>query len=416
MVFAPQLAELLTGASGGPPEQEELATVLLRWFLPQLLLYPIGFCAIALLNARRVFALPAAAPIGNTVVLVAALILFRIVAGPDPGVDLTAGEQAILGLGGTLGVAAFVAIPAVALWRRGVHLWPRWAPRDPGVRRLLGLSSWAVLQHTGGALLLGAAIILGAAVEGGVVAYRVAFYLFLAPYGIFAQPIHTTVQPELANAVDRSDFADFGRAMSWALTALAVVVFPVTALMVALAGPTMEVVAFGQAEGGADLMAAGVIGLALGLPAYGAFRLFAAAWYALDDSRTPALAAVTSAVAGVGLMVALVPVTDGDARIFALGVGHTVGFVLGTGWLAGRLVRSRGISLRPQSLPAVTGLAVGLGALAWLAVDAWSPDGRAATFLCLVVVGGLAAAVYYGAVRRFHLLPGPGWNQPVLAP
>ena len=206
-------------------------------------------------------------------VLVAALILFRIVAGPDPGVDLTAGEQAILGLGGTLGVAAFVAIPAVALWRRGVRLWPRWAPRDPACAGCSACRAGPCSSTPAAALLLGAAIILGAAVEGGVVAYRVAFYLFLAPYGIFAQPIHTTVQPELANAVDRSDFADFGRAMSWALSALAVVVFPVTALMVALAGPTMEVVAFGQAEGGADLMAAGVIGLALGLPAYGAFRL-----------------------------------------------------------------------------------------------------------------------------------------------
>ena len=46
---------------------------------------------------------------------------------------------------------------------------------------------------------------------------------------------------------------------------------------------------------GSALMAAGVAGLALGLPAYGAFRLLAAAWYALDDSRTPALAAVVSA-------------------------------------------------------------------------------------------------------------------------
>ncbi|HYF46746.1 MAG TPA: lipid II flippase MurJ, partial [Acidimicrobiales bacterium] len=96
MVFAPWLAEALTAASGGPESQQELATVLLRWFLPQLLLYPIGFCAIALLNARRVFALPAAAPIGNTVVLVAALVVFHVVAGSDPGLELSTTEQALL--------------------------------------------------------------------------------------------------------------------------------------------------------------------------------------------------------------------------------------------------------------------------------------------------------------------------------
>ena len=323
----------------------------------------------------------------------------------------------MLGLGGTLGVAAFVAIPTVALWRSGFRLWPRWAPRDPGVRRLLGLSGWAVLQHTGAALLLGAAIILGASVEGGVVSYRVAFYLFLAPYGIFAQPLHTTVQPELADDVDRGDLAAFGRALRWALDSLAVVVVPVAALMVVLAQPAIEVVAFGQADSGdgVALMAAGVAGLALGLPAYGAFRLLAAAWYALDDSRTPALAAIASAIIGVTLMAALNPFTDGAARIFTLGVGHTVGFLLGTLWLAVRLRRRQAVSFWPHSLPGVTALTVVLAGAAWLAVDAWAPDGRGATALCLAVVSLVVAGLYYAAVRGLHLLPGPLPRRPAVA-
>ena len=408
MITAPWLARLLTGASDAPAEQQELATVLLRWFLPQLLLYPVGFCAIALLNARRVFALPAAAPIGNTVVLVAALVVFRVVAGADPGLDLTATEQMLLGLGGTLGVAAFVAVPTIALWRSGFRLRPRWIPSDPGVRRLLGLSGWAVLQHTGAALLLGAAIVLGAGVEGGVVAYRVAFYLFLAPYGIFAQPIHTTVQPELADDVGRADLEAFGRAVRWGLASLAVVVVPVAAIMVALAQPAMEVVAFGQADSGdgVALMAAGVAGLALGLPAYGAFRLFAAAWYALDDSRTPALAAIGSAVVGVGLMAVLTPATEGPARIFALGLGHTVGFLLGTAWLAVGLRRRQGQPLWPRTLPAITALAAVLAGAAWVAVEAWAHGGRGPTALALLLVATVAGAAYYGGVRGLHLAPG----------
>jgi putative peptidoglycan lipid II flippase len=407
LITAPWLAEALTGASGAPGEQQELATVLLRWFLPQLLLYPIGFCAIALLNARRVFALPAAAPIGNTVVVVAALIAFRMVAGDDAGLALSGVEQMLLGLGGTLGVAAFVALPAIALWRDGFRLWPRWAPHDPGVRKLLGLSGWAVLQHTGAALLLGAAIVLGAGVEGGVVGYRVAFLLFLAPYGILAQPIHTTVQPELADDASGGDLEGFGHALRWSLASLGIVVVPVAALMVALALPAMQVAAFGNADSGADLMAAGVAGLALGLPAYGAFRLLAAAWYALDDSRTPALAAVGSAVAGVVLMVVLTPLTHGSARIFALGLGHTVGFVLGSVALAVGLHRREGLAFWPRSLPAITLLAAAVGGVAWVAMDAWAPDGRAVTAAALVVIGLVAGALYYLGVRGLHLLPGP---------
>ena len=171
----------------------------------------------------------------------------------------------------------------------------------------------------------------------------------------------------------------------------------------------MEVFAFGQADAGdgVALMAAGVAGLALGLPAYGAFRLLAAAWYALDDSRTPALAAVASALIGVALMIALVPVTDGADRIFALGLGHTVGFLLGTTWLALRLRRHRHVALWPRSLPAVTALTAVLAGVAWVAVDLWAPDGRWATALCLTVVSLVVGGLYYGAVRGLHLLPGP---------
>jgi putative peptidoglycan lipid II flippase len=273
-----------------------------------------------------------------------------------------------------------------------------------------------VLQHTGAALLLGAAIVLGAGVEGGVVGYRVAFLLFLAPYGILAQPIHTTVQPELAEDVTGGDLDAYSRALRWALAALGVVVVPVAALMVALALPAMEVVAFGNADGGADLMAAGLAGLALGLPAYGAFRLFAAAWYALGDSRTPALWAIGSAVAGVVLMVVLTPLTHGTARIFVLGLGHSVGFLLGTTGLALVLRRRNGLSFWPRTLPGITVLAVVVGAGAWVAMDAWAPDGRWVTAGALVVVGAAAGALYYLGVRGLHLLPGPLPRSTAVAP
>ena len=154
IVFAPAIADILVSSGSGSSAQlaarQDLTTTLLRFFLPQLVLYPFGFLAIALLNARRVFALPAAAPIANTIVVVTALLIFWAVAGPDPGVRLDGWEIAILGLGGTLGVAAFVAVPTIALRRQGVPLRPRFGGRDPEVVALLRLSGWAVLQHSGG--------------------------------------------------------------------------------------------------------------------------------------------------------------------------------------------------------------------------------------------------------------------------
>ena len=50
-----------------------------------------------------------------------------------------------------------------------------------------------------------AALIAGGGVAGGVVAYQLAMVVFLAPYGIVAQPIHTAVLPRLAAEAQRGD-------------------------------------------------------------------------------------------------------------------------------------------------------------------------------------------------------------------
>lgn len=410
MVFAPLLADLLTSAVTDPEvaaQQQALATTLLRFFLPQLVLYAFGFLSIALLNAKRVFALPAAAPIGSTVVIVASMVVFAAIAGPDPGLELTTAEIVVLGLGGTLGVAAFVAIPMVDLHRRGFRLRPRLPRRDAAVGRLLRLSSWAVLQHTGAALLLGAAIILGGAVEGGVVAYRVAFYVFLAPYGVLAQPIHTTVTPELATDVANGDLSSYAKAVRWGLDALSVTVLPVSAALFALSVPMMAVIAFGEADSarGIELMAAATASLALGLFAYGAFRLLAGAYYALEDSRTPAIVAVASAVVGVAFMLVASAMSEGTTTIFLLGIGHTVAFLLGALVLGVGLRRRIHQPLFPRAFAPALVVSAVLAAGAWAVVQALDPDTRIEDLVVLAGVGLAGLGLWWSAVRAFRLAP-----------
>ena len=143
------------------------------------------------------------------------MVVFGLVTGPDPTVDLTTNEALILAIGGTLGVAAFVGIPTVAVWRSGFRLLPRLGRSDADVRRVVRLSGWAVFQHTMVGLLLGAAIVVGNSVKGGTVAYQVAFVFFLAPYAIFAQPVHTAILADLSREADEP--GAFARSLRWAL-------------------------------------------------------------------------------------------------------------------------------------------------------------------------------------------------------
>src|SRR5262249_17858534 len=152
-----------------------------------------------------------------------------LLTGGDTGLDLSLAEKLTLALSGTLGVAAFVAVPSIALHRSGFRLRPRLGRGDPGVNRLLRLSGVAVLQPATIGLLLRASLVLGKPVEGGTAAYQVAWVFFLAPYGVIAQPIHTAIHNKLSLEAARAEFGSFARALRWALDAMATLIVPVSA-------------------------------------------------------------------------------------------------------------------------------------------------------------------------------------------
>jgi putative peptidoglycan lipid II flippase len=260
--------------------------------------------------------------------------------------------------------------------------------------------------HENAGLLLGAALVVGNSVAGGVVAYQVAFVFFLAPYAVLAQPIHTAILPELANEAKRDDVDAFARSISWTLDRMAVLIVPVSVALFVCALPLMQMVAFGRAaHNGPELLAAALAWLAVGLFPYAALLLFARAFYALHDSRTPAIVAIGSALVGVATMVALVPVTHGAARVAALGIGHSTGYTVGALVLGGLLRRRLGRSFVPRGLYVAIAWSIPLGAALWLAIRAIDPEGRLATFAVLAGLGAIAAAVYVLSVRRWWPAP-----------
>lgn len=405
VVGAPLLARLLS--SGAPnaqiaAQQRELSTFLLWFFVPQVLLYAFGSIATGLLYAMRRFAVTAAAPMGSSVVIIVCFIAFRVLAGPSPTFDLTLSEKLLLAIAGTGGVLAFVGILVVSARRAGFSMRPHWVRGDPALSRLSRLAVWGVLLHAGAGLLLGASIILGNGTAGGVVAYQVAFVFFLAPYAILAQPIHTAVLPELANEVKTGDLDAFARSTRWALDRMAWLVIPVSAGVVVFALPMMRLVAFGgAAKSGPPLLAAGIASLALGLYPYGGFLLLARGYYALGDSRTPAVVAVGAAVVGVITMIVACSFTHGAARVAALGFGHTVAYAIGMIVLAVGLHHRVGESMIPRQLPIALVASVTTAIAGWLAMRFMDPHGRPATIVALAVVGTICTGCYALAVRHW---------------
>ena len=401
VVFAPLLARVLTigVASDVAAAQRDLVTFLLRFFVPQVLLYAAGTIVTGVLYAKRRFAITAAAPIGNTVVMVVCLALFRVVAGPDPGLDLTTTEKLLLVAAGTGGVLAFVGVLLGAGAASGFRLRPRWPRRDAQVGAVLRHSGWGVVLHTGAGLLLGAAIVTAAGVVGGVVAYQVGWVIFLAPYAVLAQPIHTAILPEMVTEAREAGRRQVAASLRWALERMALLVLPATAAMIALASPALRVVEFGQTDG--QLLAAAVAGLAVGLYAYSAFLLLARGYYALGDSRTPGVVSLASAGVGIVVMVVSAVLVDGTARIVLLGLGHSIAYTVGAAVLALGLTRRTAASLRPAALGRVALVSAVAGVGGWAASDAVLGDGpgRLAALATVMVIVAIGAGVVVAGYR-----------------
>ncbi|HEY3139616.1 MAG TPA: lipid II flippase MurJ [Acidimicrobiales bacterium] len=402
VVFAPLLAHALTAGARDSiaTEQRDLVTFLLRLFVPQVMLYAAGTIAAAVLYAKRRFAITAAAPIGNTVVMVICLGIFRVVAGSDPGLDLSTGERWLLALAGTGGVIGFVGLLLIACRAAGFRLRPRLLHGDRQVVEVLRHSGWGVALHTAGGLLLGAAIVCGSGVEGAVIAYQVGWVFFLAPYAILAQPIHTAILPELVTEAHESGLARVGGSLRWGLERIGLFILPVTAAMIALAGPAMRLVPVGEGDG-TDLLAAAVAGLAVGLYAYSTFLLFSRGYYALGESRWPGLVAIGSALAGTVVMALSAAFAEGTARVALLGLGHSAAYSLGAVVLAVGLARRTGVSIWPAALGRMVGLSAVVGLAAWLGSRAvlGSDPSRLADLLVLLVAGAVGGAVVLGGYQ-----------------
>jgi len=408
MIFAPAIARLMS--SGNPnhlieQQQVELSTFLLRFMVPQVLLYAVGTVATAVLFAQRRFVLVAMAPIALTVVIVTVMLVFQGLHGTGGSLELTLAEKLLLGVGATLGVVAFTGVPTVAVWRSGFRLRPRIGQMDKKLRHLLVLSAWVALQPDVAVLLL-AAMIMGNQVAGGVVAYQFCMVAFLAPYAILANPIQTTTLPELSHDAADGNLAEFAHRLRWALDGMVITLVPVAAAFVALARPAMDVIAPSSAHGDVGLFAAVLASLGLGLFTYATFLLLARAFYALNDSRTPAITAGACALLGASVMVVGGLAAESDtAKVAFLGLGHSVAYFLGTLVLGGILRRRVGHPFFPSVLWKVLPFSALLALLAWWIEDLVHPTDRLTTLAVLAAIGVVGAGAYFALLR---LLPERG--------
>jgi putative peptidoglycan lipid II flippase len=421
---APLVIDVFTGRVAGvqAAQQHDLATFFFRFFAPQIALYGFAAIAAALLNAHGRFAVPMFAPILNNLVVIAMFLAFAALTSGVPtnaSVDADPILKLLLALGTTGGVAAMAAVNLPFLRRLPGRLRAHLDLSHPAVRKVARLSAWMLLYVAVNTLGFGVSFYLANAKQGGPTAYVTAFAFFQLPYGIAAVSIITALVPRLAaRHVDR-DTQGFGAAVAGGLRTTALLMLPATAAYLVLARPLIQVLlehgVVGRASVG--LVASTLQLFAVGLLPFAAFLLFARAFYARQDTRTPALVNVVENAVTIALDFALFPGLD----VRGLALAHSLGYVAGAimmGWLLARRVGGLQLTRTVREVAKVA-LASGAAAAVMVVVAnacaGLAAEGDLGALVQLAAGGAAGLAAFLAAARALavqdlsvfrRLLPG----------
>jgi putative peptidoglycan lipid II flippase len=316
----------------GPEVEAEraLASFFLKWFMPQIVFYGLGAgVATGLLNAHRRFAAPMFAPILNNLIAVATFFLFAALTprGLTPTPDtISTIQKYVLAVGTTLGVVTM----SLALWpslRRIGFRW-RWTLdlKDGGFRQIVRLARWAFVYVA--ANQLGYLVVIGLAArqQGGYTAYTSAFIFFQLPYAIFAVSIMTALLPSLASRWTDGDVSMFRSQVAQGLRATAFIVVPAAFGYLAMAVPIVRLLLqHGVMRAQSTELLAGVLqAFSIGLFSFCAFQLFLRGFYAMQDTRTPAL--INIFAVGLNTAVNFLYFRYLDLGVEGLALGHATAY------------------------------------------------------------------------------------------
>lgn len=398
---------------------EHILILFAYFFIPQIFFYGVSSLAGAILNARGHFAAPMWTPVVNNVVVILVTVAFMVVAG-DQNVNnvntVTNGEVFLLGIGTTLGIVAQTAALVPALRRVGFRWHPRFDFRRHEVAEIGRMSGWmfGYVVTTQVAFLVTAIVASTAGnssqtkgVGAGFSAYTYAWMLFQLPYAVIAISVITALLPRMsAHASDRrydlvrDDFSTGVRLSS-------VIVAP-AALVLAALGPSLAEVLLGwgsNSDANARYLGLVFAIFSLGLMPYMLFQLLLRVFYALHDSKTPALIGLATMVTNVGANLIALAVFPKSEVVAALGAGfglaNLVGAVLAwrvlgrrIGGLGGRQIGGSLLRMHAAAVPAA------LFALA-VAVTVSTAFSTSKIYAAVVVVvGGAGALMLYVMFSR----------------
>ncbi|MBO0836150.1 MAG: murein biosynthesis integral membrane protein MurJ, partial [Actinobacteria bacterium] len=311
-----------------------LSIIFALFFIPQIFFYGVSSLIGAVLNSRGSFAAPMWTPIVNNIVVIGVLGMYVAVAGihQDP-TTLSGSQVALLGFGTTIGIVAQTLALGPALRRVGFRWQPRVDFRRGEIAEIGRMAGWmfGYVVTTQVAFLVTNKVATDASLASGV-EYNYAWLLFQFPYAVVGISVITALLPRMsAHAASRQyrllrlDFS--------AGTRLAAAIVVPCSLVLAVLGPDLAQLTLGY--GAMNPAAARYTGVVfavfcLGLLPYMIFQLQLRVFFALHDSKTPALIGVVTMLVNIVANVVALDTLPTKHVVAGLGVGFGLANLVGT--------------------------------------------------------------------------------------
>ena len=291
-------------------EYQDIAVQAMRLLLLSNILLGFGIAAKGILEAQDLFTLPALAPLLYSV----ATIVGALVLGPDRGVPGVA-------IGVVVGAACHIAVQVPGLIRSGMRFTPSLSLHVAGlaevgrllIPRVIGQAAFQInfiivnyLANTQG--------------SGKATALNQAWMLMMLPHGVLALSIGTVTFPTMARLFELNRLDEVRQTFMRALGPLLFLTLPASIGLFEFRTAIIQTIfqsgAFDATS--TSLVSPPLAFLALGLIWYALVEVLARIFYAMQDTKTPVVAAIIIIAINVALGVILVD------RIGYAGLGLTL--------------------------------------------------------------------------------------------
>ncbi|MGZ4427580.1 MAG: murein biosynthesis integral membrane protein MurJ [Nocardioidaceae bacterium] len=353
VVAAPLLMRLFLADTFFTPAlaaQRESAIMFARYCLPQVFFYGMFVLVGQVLNARGRFGPMMWAPIANNVVSVAVLTLYLVVFGAAHGAakcgGFSSGQELLLGLGSTLGIAVQLGVLLPYLKAAGFSYRPRFDFRGSGLGHTLRLGLWTVLfvivnqaaytvvvriassGTADAAHLCGT----GAAAGAGYTVYSFAFLLVMVPHSIVTVSLATATLPRLSGHASDGNLRAVAQNVASTLRTTYALIIPFAVLLPAIALDLANVVyGYGAAKDSVPDFALALALFAPGLVFFTTHYLMLRGFYAIERNRTvfwvQCVIAATNVVLAVAFTRSVDPAQTAPGLTLAYAGAYLVGAV-----------------------------------------------------------------------------------------